>query len=387
MRKPEEIKSKFISIYGKEGDDVHLYFGPGRVNLIGEHTDYNNGYVLPCALSFGTYLAIRKSHLPFLEFHSEGFDYSAKIALSDNYSKSGNEWVNYPLGIIETFRQAGRITGGLQLYYYGDIPPAAGLSSSASIEMVTAFALNDLYHWNLNIPDLINLSKKSENEFIGVNCGIMDMFSIGQGRKDHAIFLNCETLGFVLVPFRLHSYKLVIVNTNKKRGLGDSKYNERVAECAKAVEFLSKEIDIHSLGDVTSGLFQRFGYLISDPVVLKRARHIITENDRVLKAVNALKNNDIDSFGRLMVESHNSLRHDYEVTGFELDSMVDIVLEQPGVKGARMTGAGFGGCAIALVKEENLGEFQNRVFEAYKDKTGFHAEFYLPEIGNGVMAL
>jgi galactokinase len=385
--KAEELISSFKSIYGESEEQINLYFGPGRVNLIGEHTDYNKGFVFPCALSFGTYLAIRKTSGPYLEFHSNGFDFSAKVPLQEKYSKSGNEWVNYPLGIIEIFRQYGNITGGLQFYYSGNIPPAAGLSSSASIEMVTAFAIKDLCSWNYSIPQLIHLSKRAENEFIGVNCGIMDMFSIGQGKEGHAIFLNCDTLDFELVLIDLEGYRLVITNTNKKRGLGESKYNERVEECAKAVEALAKVINIENLGDIDLSTFNKYQYLITDATILKRARHIVTEDARVLEAVKVLKNSDFKTFGRLMVESHNSLRDDYEVTGFELDSLVDIMLQQQGVLGARMTGAGFGGCTVAFVNNENVDEFLEKVAVAYKAKTGLQADFYLPEIGDGVKRL
>lgn len=385
--KSEDLISRFLRIYGQRSEEIHLYFGPGRVNLIGEHTDYNGGFVFPCALSFGTYLAIRKTSEPFLEFHSEGFEYSAIIPLRSQYHRSGKEWVNYPLGIIETYRQYGHLTGGLQFFYSGNIPAAAGLSSSASIEMVTAFALNDLYNWNYSILDQIKLSKKAENEFIGVNCGIMDMFSIGQGKKDHAILLDCDSLEFQLVPVFVKDYSLVITNTNKKRGLGDSKYNERVGECGKAVECLSKELKINSLGNVRMEQFNAFAHLIPDPVIFKRARHVISENDRVLQAVKALKNGKFAMFGELMIQSHHSLRDDYEVTGFELDSLVDIMLKQKGVLGARMTGAGFGGCTVAFVKNECLDEFLENVATAYKEKTGLQAEFYLPEINDGVKKL
>jgi galactokinase len=253
--------------------------------------------------------------------------------------------------------------------------------------MVTAYALNDLYQWNYNIHDLIHLCKKAENEFIGVNCGIMDQFAVGQGRKEHAIFLDCGTLDFRLVPVRVPGYRLVITNTSKKRGLGESKYNERVEECRKAVAFLAKSLEINSLGEVGYDLFIRNADLIGDETVLKRARHIVTENHRVTEAVKALSGGDLDYFGQLMVQSHDSLRDDYEVTGFELDSLVEISLGQKGVLGARMTGAGFGGCTVAFVKGENLEEFMAEVSAAYLAKTGLKAVFYLPEIGDGVKKL
>lgn len=380
----EELKSIFLSIYGKGNEEVHLFFAPGRVNLIGEHTDYNNGFVLPCALSFGTYLYVRKTDEPFIEFHSQGFDYSSKLRIQNNYVKSGQEWINYPLGVIEMFSLNGKKTGGLQLYYAGNIPPAAGLSSSASIEMVTAFALNDLYNWGYNLMDLIHLCKKAENEFVGVNCGIMDQFAVGQGKLNHAIFLNCGTLAFQHVPLNIPGYRLIITNTNKKRGLKDSKYNERVAECRKAVDYLSESVGVTSLGEMGYDQFMQHNHLIKEQVVLKRALHVVSENQRVLEAVKALINKDFTYFGQLMVASHNSLRDNYEVTGYELDSLVDISLKQKGVLGARMTGAGFGGCTVAFVREENLDSFISAVSIEYKSTTGLDAEFYLPEIGDGV---
>lgn len=385
--KPDQIISAFHKLYGKSLEEPGLFFAPGRVNLIGEHTDYNNGFVLPCALSFGTYLAIRKTSEPYLEFHSEGFRFSARVPLAESYKKHDDDWVNYPLAVMEMFAQKGLKTGGLQLYFYGNIPPAAGLSSSASIEMVTAYALNTIYDWGYNVMDLIHLCRKAENEFIGVSCGIMDQFAVGQGKKDHAIFLDCGTLGFSHVPLNLPGYRLVITNTNKQRGLGDSKYNERVAECAKAVEYLSAEIPVKSLGEVDTEMFNQYHHLIKDKVIWKRALHIISENYRVKEAVKALNENDLVYFGELMDYSHKSLREDYEVTGFELDSLVEISREQEGVIGARMTGAGFGGCTVAIVKEENLEEFISKVSKAYHQKTGLKAEFYLPEIGNGVEEL
>ena len=379
-----QIISTFHKLYSNSPEEPVLFFAPGRVNLIGEHTDYNNGFVLPCALSFGTYLAIRKTAEPYLEFYSEGFRFSSRIPLAGSFAKHDSEWINYPLGVMEMFARKGFKTGGLQLYYYGNIPPAAGLSSSASIEMVTAYALNHIYDWGYSILDLIHLSRKAENEFIGVNCGIMDQFAVGQGKKGHAIFLDCGSLDFSHVPMNHPGYRLVITNTNKKRGLGDSKYNERVGECAKAVGYLSREINIKSLGEVDIEMFNQYHHLITDKIIWKRALHVVSENYRVQEAVKALSENDLEYFGKLMEYSHMSLRDDYEVTGFELDSLVDISLEQKGVLGARMTGAGFGGCTVALVKEENLDEFISGVSVAYKEKTGLKAEFYLPEIGDGV---
>lgn len=372
---------------GNKAEDNRQYFAPGRVNLIGEHTDYNNGFVLPCALSFGTYLDLRKIADPVLRFSSVNMDFAAEVPLSKEYRKSGSEWINYPLGVIRMFQLKGMETGGLEMRFRGDIPPAAGLSSSASIEMVTAFALNDLYGWGHDVPDLVHLCKKAENEFVGVNCGIMDQFAVGQGKAGHAIFLNCGTLAFHHVPVNFPGYRLVITNTNKKRGLADSKYNERVAECGQAVTYLSRALEIQSLGEISLEQFEQSMELVADHTVLKRARHVISENRRVLESVKALMNSDLEKFGELMIQSHESLRDDYEVTGFELDTLVDTMLQQDGVPGARMTGAGFGGCAVAFVKEENVEGFLSAVGRIYQEKTGLRADFYLPEIGPGVHAV
>ncbi|MBW6460315.1 MAG: galactokinase, partial [Bacteroidales bacterium] len=247
-----------------------------------------------------------------------------------------------------------------------------------------AFALNDMFGWKLDIMELVHLSRKAENEFVGVNCGIMDQFAVGHGKKDHAIFLNCGTLAYHHVPVNFPDYRLVIANTNKKRGLTDSKYNERVAECRKALAYLSEAYKISSLGELGIEQFREAHHLIKDPIVLKRARHVVSENKRVLEAVKALMNSDIDQLGRLMNESHQSLRDDYEVTGYELDALVESMINRDGVPGARMTGAGFGGCAVAFVKEECLAGFLEKVKEDYFNKTKLAAKFYLPEIGEGV---
>lgn len=385
--KVAEITAQLTKHFGPGKGAFHTFFAPGRVNLIGEHTDYNNGFVLPCALSFGTYLAVRKIDEPLLRLGSANFEFSLELPLAAEYTRIGNEWINYPLGVIRMFQLKGLETPGLEMYFSGDIPPAAGLSSSASIEMVTAFALNDLFGWGLDMMELIHLSRKAENEFVGVNCGIMDQFVVGQGKENHAVFLNCGTLAFRHIPVRLKDYRLVITNTNKKRELADSKYNERVAECHKGLDSLYPEFNIKSLGEVGLEQFYQYQHLIEDPVVLKRVRHVVTENMRVLESVKALMNNDSDYLGQLMVQSHKSLRDDYEVTGFELDTLVEVILKQEGVLGARMTGAGFGGCTVAFVKEDKLENYMADVSIAYFNKTNLRAEFYLPEIGDGVKRL
>ena len=381
------LKNTFLEKYGKNDNKILVFFAPGRVNLIGEHTDYNGGFVLPCALSFGTYLLVRVSDKPEMEFSSVNFDFSTKIGFENLSKKVGEEWINYPLGVIDQFVKQGVEPKGAQFLYYGNIPNGAGLSSSASIELVTAFALNKLLNANINITELIKLSQKAENEFVGVNCGIMDQFAVGRGEKNHTIFLDCSTLNYELVPFNQGEYKLVIIDSNKQRKLADSKYNERVSECIKAVNYLNNRLNIKNLSELSLKEFNENQDLIPDEIIKKRARHVISENDRVLSAVEALKNNDLFTFGKLMNSSHDSLRFDYEVTGNELDTLVDEARNIEGVIGARMTGAGFGGCTVNLIKSDNIENFRKILGQNYKERTGLKADFYLPEIGDGVKQL
>lgn len=379
----EKLKSAFTGRFGENDNKIQIYFAPGRVNLIGEHTDYNNGYVLPCAITFGTYLLVRANDLGLVRMASENFDYGDEIPLNHLSMPQTGKWMNYPLGVFDQFIRRGLKPTGFDMLYSGDIPNSSGLSSSASIEMVTAFALNDLYLFGLEQIDLVKLSQKAENEFVGVNCGIMDQFAVGMGKAGHAIFLDCGTLEYELVPLDLGNYKVVIANTNKKRGLADSKYNERVEECNKAVGFLSKIKKIKSLSDFSYKEFIDAKHHIPDIIIRKRAKHILSENQRVLDAVKVLKADNLGTFGKLMNASHNSLRYDYEVTGNELDVIVEEARQIDGVLGARMTGAGFGGCAIALVEENAIESFVKNVGENYKKRTGLNAIFYVSEIGDG----
>jgi len=379
----EQLKNKFVTSFGGRKETINMYFSPGRVNLIGEHTDYNKGYVLPCSITYGTYLLIRKNESAIVKMASKNFDYGDEVHFEDLSTRQPGKWMNYPLGVFDQFIQNGLKPVGLEMLYAGDIPNSSGLSSSASIEMVTAFALNDLFGFGFDMIDLVKLSQKAENEFVGVNCGIMDQFAVGVGKKDHAIFLDCGTLDYELIHLDLSGYKIVIANTNKKRGLADSKYNERVEECAKAVSFISKAKKISSLSDLTYQEFIDNKHHIPDIVIRKRAKHILSENQRVLDAVKVLKNNNLRVFGRLMNASHNSLRYDYEVTGNELDVMVEEARLIDGVLGARMTGAGFGGCAIALIDEKNVDLFIRTVGDRYKKRTALKAIFYISDIGDG----
>ncbi|MDX2444453.1 MAG: galactokinase [Bacteroidales bacterium] len=387
MKDLNNLIEQFYQIYNKSDSKPNIFFAPGRVNLIGEHTDYNGGYVFPCALNYGTYLLIRETQDETIRFASTNMEFTAKISISGLGEKQGKEWVNYPMGVIDQLIKLGIQPKGSELLYSGDIPNGAGLSSSASIEVVTAYALNKL--WNANIPkiDLIKLSQKAENEFVGMNCGIMDQFAVGVGQKDSALFLNCDTLDYENVPLVLKNYKLVISNTNKRRELADSKYNERRSECDKAVEYLNEKKKIRNLSELSLEEFEEIKSAIPDEIIRSRARHVISENDRVLRAIPALKNGNLDLFGQLMNESHDSLKTDYEVTGFELDTMAEEAQKLSGVIGSRMTGAGFGGCTVSLVDQDQIDGFIDKLGKTYSEKTNLQADFYVADVGNGVCEL
>ncbi|HEX7494299.1 MAG TPA: galactokinase [Bacteroidales bacterium] len=374
---------KFYEKYGNRGTKPVLFFSPGRVNLIGEHTDYNGGFVFPCALNYGTYLLIRKIKGNTLKFSTINFNDDTETELRGLFVNTSKKWINYPLGVINEFIKRGIELSGLEFLYYGDVPNGAGLSSSASIEMVTAVALNEFFNAGFSTLDLVKMSQKAENLFVGMNCGIMDQFAVGFGKKDHAIFLNCDTLFFENVPIVLTDCSLLITNTNKRRGLTDSKYNERRGECEKAVELLQAYKPIRNLSELNSGEIFILEKYIKDPVVRKRAKHIISENGRVIEAVKVLKDNNIVRFGELMNQSHDSLKDDYEVTGSELDTLVYEGRKLQGVIGTRMTGAGFGGCTISIVKKTDSAGFMTSLSEIYQKKTGLVPDFYEPEIGDG----
>ena len=380
----DNLFHEFYKIYGNSSIEPTLYFAPGRVNLIGEHTDYNGGFVFPCALQYGTYLLIRKTEERYIKLASTNFSERNQFPSDSPIEKQAVRWFNYPLAVMDQLVKRGIRMTGMELLFHGDIPTSAGLSSSASIEMVTAFALNDLLNAGLERIDLVHLSKQAENEFVGVNCGIMDMFAIGMCKANHAIFLNCHTLEYKLIPVLIPGFKLVIVNTNKQRGLADSKYNERVAECQLGVVYLSKIFTISKLSDIGYPQFFKVQEKIPDEVIRRRVRHVISENQRVLNAVSCLLKSDLIQFGALMNASNDSLKENYEVTGFELDTLVDEARKVNGVIGARMTGAGFGGCTVNLVREESVDRFIHDVGIGYTADTGLKADFYIAEIGNGV---
>jgi galactokinase len=376
------LPQKFNDLYNKEA--AHAYFSPGRVNLIGEHIDYNGGLVMPCAITFGTYLLITPNEDGIFRFRSLNFNDKHDIALQNSYQKTGDGWFNFPLGVIDHFLKDGHQLQGLDMLFYGDIPIGSGLSSSASIEVVTAFALNDIFNAGYSKLELVKIAKSVENNFIGVNCGIMDQFAVAFGEKDKAIVLNCDTLEYEIVNSNLGNYVLAIINTNKPRKLAESKYNERVQECQTALKALKQELDINNLCNIDAFTFKQYKHLITDEVVRKRAKHVIEENDRVKLAADALANNNLGEFGRLMYASHDSLRDLYEVSGKELDAIVEYAKTNADVAGARMTGAGFGGCAIALIKRDKLEDFSLALTTYYTNKIGYAPSVYSSLIGNGV---
>ena len=382
----EQLVKVFKEKFGSEGD-IRSYFAPGRVNLIGEHTDYNGGHVFPCALTIGTYAIVRKREDRNFRFYSTNFESVGVIEASlDNlkYDKA-LDWTNYPLGVVWAFIEKGYpVDCGFDMLLFGNIPNGSGLSSSASVEVVTGVALRDLFGYDdISMIDIALFGQYSENNFNGVNCGIMDQFAIAMGKKDQAIFLDTSDLSYTYAPIKLADEKIVIACSNKKRGLGDSKYNERRAECEEALAELQTKLDIKALGELSEEEFEANKDLIKSEVRQRRAKHAVYENQRTLKAVDALKAGNLEEFGKLMNASHVSLRDDYEVTGIELDTLVENAWEQEGVIGSRMTGAGFGGCTVSIVKTDCVDKFIENVGKAYLEKIGYAADFYVVEIGDG----
>ena len=379
------LLQQFTKIFGEHGD-IKTFFAPGRVNLIGEHTDYNGGLVFPCALTIGTYAVVRKREDRKLRFYSMNFEELGIIEsdIDSLVNVKDHDWANYPKGVIWAFEQNGYVVdSGFDVLIFGNIPNGSGLSSSASLEVLTGFILKELFSFDIDMIKIALISQQAENKFIGVNCGIMDQFAIAMGKENHAIFLDTATLHYEYAPLKLEGIKIVIANTNKRRGLGESKYNERRSECEHALEELKKVVDIKSLGDLSEEEFEKYSHVIHSDIERKRAKHAVYENQRTIKAVKALQDNDLTEFGRLMIASHNSLRDDYEVTGNELDTLVDAALKQEGVIGSRMTGAGFGGCTVSLVKEESVDSFLIEVGKEYLEKIGYEATFYVVDVGNG----
>jgi len=382
----ENLIKDFKEIFKYNGE-VETFFSPGRVNLIGEHTDYNGGFVFPCALDFGTYAVVKKREDKIFRMYSKNFENLGIIEFNlDNlvYEKK-DDWANYPKGVIKTFLDRNyKINSGFDVLFFGNIPNGAGLSSSASIEVLTAVILKELFNLDVDMVEMVKMCQATENNFIGVNCGIMDQFAVGMGKKDNAILLDCNTLKYEYVPVKLKNMSIVIANTNKKRGLADSKYNARRADCQEAVKTLNKNgVNIKYLGELTVAEFEKVKHFLTNEDQLKRATHAVTENERAKIAVEFLRKDDIAEFGRLMNKSHISLRDDYEVTGLELDSLVEAAWEEKGTVGSRMTGAGFGGCTVSIVENDYVDSFIKNVGKKYKEKTGLEASFYIGNIGDG----
>ncbi|EJF34987.1 galactokinase [Capnocytophaga sp. oral taxon 335 str. F0486] len=384
----KHLEQKFQEVFGAPAEKQ--FFAPGRVNLIGEHTDYNGGNVFPCAIDKGTYGLVKKRNDRKFRMYSENFaDLGVmEFTLDELTNDKKHDWANYPKGVIKMFLEAGqKIDSGFDILFSGNIPNGAGLSSSASIEMLTAIVLKDLFHLSIDPVEMAQLGKKTENLFIGVNSGIMDQFAVAMGKKDHAILLDCNTLKYTYVPVVLKDEVIVIANTNKRRGLADSKYNERRAECDEALAELQTKLPIKALGELSIEQFEANKDLIKSPIRQKRAKHAVYENQRTLKAQKELSAGNLAEFGKLMNQSHISLRDDYEVTGVELDTLAALAWEQPGVVGSRMTGAGFGGCTVSIVKKDKVDDFIKNVGEAYKNKIGYAADFYIASVSDGAKKL
>lgn len=382
------LKQKFEGLFGK--GDYKAFFAPGRINLIGEHTDYNGGNVFPCAITLGTYAIAAKNDLKQVRLYSENFPETGVISfeLADLEHKKADSWANYPKGMLRYLKEAGHaIPEGLDMVIFGNIPNGAGLSSSASLELLMGVVLDNLFDLNADRLDLIKTGKRVENEFIGVNSGIMDQFAVGMGEENKAILLDCNTLEYEMVPVELGNHAIVIMNTKKRRELVDSKYNERRSECEEALAKLQTVVSVGSLGELDEETFEKAKEVLESDVLYRRARHAVTENQRTLKAKAALQAGELETFGLLMNQSHISLRDDYEVTGIELDTLVQAAWDQPGVLGARMTGAGFGGCAIAIVQKEAIPAFIENVGKTYEEAIGYPAEFYIAEISDGAKRL
>ena len=379
----DQLKSAYEAAYQKPATDI--FFAPGRVNLIGEHTDYNGGFVFPCALSFGTYILLSKNDEQKINFRSLNMEAVYSLELTQLSEPLPNKaWANYPLGVFAQFIKRGvAITQGYDILFWGNVPAGAGLSSSAAMEVVTAYALNDLLGTNYGLADLAKIGRAAEHEFAGVMCGIMDQFASAHGKVDHAIYLNCDTLEYDLVPVKLDGIKVVVTNTHSPHKLDSGSFNDRVRQCQLAVEQINSVRPIQYLAELSQVDFDLVKDAITDETAHRRARHVVGEVQRTKDAVEALKNGDIVKFGQLMNQSHVSLRDDYEVTGPQLDALAEAAWKIDGVLGSRMTGGGFGGCTVSLVREEAIPTFIEKVGAEYTEKTGLTADFYIAEIGEG----
>lgn len=386
----EKLIQQFQKLYGSDGD-IRTYFAPGRVNLIGEHTDYNGGHVFPCALTLGTYGIVRSREDRKLRFFSVNFEKLGVIetSLDELVPDPKANWTNYPKGVMWAFEKRGyKLPHGLDILIYGNIPNGSGLSSSASLEVLTGVILKDVFGFsNVSMVEIALIGQDSENNFNGCNCGIMDQFASAMGKKDNAIFLDTNTLQYEYAPVVLENAKIVITNSKVKHSLVDSAYNDRRNECETALKELQKVTDIKALGELTEEEFEAHKDAIKDEVRKKRAKHAVYENQRTIRAVEALRNQDVELFGKLMNDSHTSLRYDYEVSCEEIDILVDLAQAMPGVLGSRITGGGFGGCTVSIVKNDAVDTFISRIGKTYQEKVGHEAEFYVVDIGDGAQAI
>lgn len=386
----EELLKKFEEVYGSS-EGARVYFAPGRVNLIGDHTDYNGGHVLPCALTIGTYVVAKKREDKKLRFYSVNYPENgiSEGSLGDLKYRQSNGWTNYPIGILWTYAKKGyHIRNGFDMMLYGDIPSGAGLGTSASIGVALGLMIREMFGIDdISNVDIALFGQYTEHEFHGINCGIMDQFSSAMGKKNHAIFLDTSDLRYEYAPMDMTEYAVVITNSHKARGAFDAKYNERRMECERALAQLQSVLAVHSLGELTPECFEQVKEMIVEPVLVRRAAHAVYENQRTIDAIDALKANDAVRFGKLMVESHKSLKENYEVTGKELDVLVEEALKVPGVLGARMTGGGFGGCTVSLMKRDVVENFIKEVGKNYTERTGYYADFYNIEVDDGARVL
>ena len=388
MKILDEMQEVFREKFGAA--QTHAYFSPGRVNLIGEHTDYNGGHVFPCAISLGTYALVAPrtdgiSRLYSMNLPEQGV---VQFPMHGAVKSDAYGWANYPIGVVRVMEDAGhRAAHGFDIVLYGTLPNGAGLSSSASIEVLMAVILNDELNLGIDMVELVKVSQEAENEFVGMNCGVMDQFAVGMGKKDCAILLDCNTLSYRYSKLALDGCSIVITNTNKTHSLVTSAYNERRAQCESALKALQKVKPIKALGELTNAEFDAIASAIPDPVERRRARHAVYENNRTLEAVKALEANDVKRFGELMNASHVSLRDDYEVTGPELDTLAELAWQQDGVLGSRMTGGGFAGCTVSIVRDAAIPAFEKNVGDAYTAKIGYAPSFYVANIADGARRL
>lgn len=391
MKETELVTKAFAEKFGS-AEGVRLFFAPGRVNLIGEHTDYNGGHVFPCAISLGTYAAARKRNDRKVRLYSANFPNAGvtETSLDELVPLEKAGWAGYPKGVIWAFDQRGyTIENGFDMVIYGDIPAGAGLSSSASLEVLTGFVLRSLFGEegsriaSVTNEELALIGQQSENEYNGMHCGIMDQFASAMGKEGNAIFLDTNTMQFEYAPIELDGMKLMITNTNKKHSLVDSEYNLRREQCTRALKDLQTKLPVKTLGDLSIEEFEANKMLITDEVCRRRAKHAVYENQRTIKAVVALKAGDIVTFGKLMNESHVSLRDDYETSCREADILAEEAWKIPGVLGSRITGGGFGGCTVSIVKDEAADEFKEKIGAVYLKKVGYPASFYMLRIGSG----